>query len=944
MTNSLKRQNESGFAENQHKKTKTIPIPPLVLNIDPDRDYFTKKTFYEPVEVKRFKDLLACDSNILKVDVPSGWAAPQWAMWAKTRRAHLNSILKNYDPMAASIKVQYRFADDGNAVYGRVYPRQGASAGEVCGDLRSYVLYGSWTAFDIVNCHPEIAYQVLAANGRAEQFKSLGAYCASRKQALKDIQEGYRVDRNQAKGLFIRLLYGGFFDTWAKDSEVYDQAPTPFIKGFQAEMDKLSKLIVSKNKQFASRIKPNKKSKDAGAKKKPGRPKKELDSEDKVVQPAAASADQIVSNFMQDYERRVLRHMYAYLVMLNLIDDERPECMLRYDGIDLPLSVLEGVDKEKVLKDMSDYVYDNTGFRLVMIEKPYEETPLKAEIDKQLDYSQRIPDKYRDELDKTFLINLKDYAAQKWYFEQFVSLIVHESNYVVVQRTYLECAGEAKRTLPTDNAVLKKSAELSVSFGNVNSVVHGDDGKPEKIKFLKHWLDDQEQRSCNSLGFLPYNIDLENFPGAEDKVFNLFKGYCLPRGIVLKKHYSKYTAPFHYIGLQLCANDPRVYQFFWNCIVNQFKRPRDRLRQAFVFQGKAQGTGLDVYMDTIGRLLGDNHYTNTAKVGDLIGDHAEGLEHRLLVVANELKFDQLKGSENTIKDLITTATKHTVNPKCVRPYTINMYALIVFASNNMNAISFDNDGNERRMNVFLPTVRTIWNSLESWGYASDDWNYLSKRLFPSPEFLQGLYDDIMKTDIANFDQERLRPTVLGPEYYRASEKNAKGHAKFFASMLRSGGFDEFKASATAQGFFNKNDTSGDQPWIIDEVKSGVNIQIPTSKLHNLFYEYVQSAFGTKAREDETNFKDLFTGNGVYSSVIGIKKNNVNHYVFNTVELWQLLVEKKWVTEACSYYREQNEEIAKELNVDKRFEEMAGLFENTAVEHRHSVNPGKQRPI
>jgi len=348
-------------------------------------------------------------------------------------------------------------------------------------------------------------------------------------------------------------------------------------------------------------------------------------------------------------------------------------------------------------------------------------------------------------------------------------------------------------------------------------------------------------------------------------------------------------------------------------------------------------------MDTIGRLLGDNHYTNTAKVGDLIGDHAEGLEHRLLVVANELKFDQLKGSENTIKDLIT-ATKHTVNPKCVRPYTINMYALIVFASNNMNAISFDNDGNERRMNVFLPTVWTIWNSLENWGYASKDWNYLSTKLFPSPEFLQALYEDIMSTDIADFDQEKLRPTVLGPEYYRASEKNAKGHAKFFANMLRSGGFDEFKAPSTTQGYFNKNDTNGNQPWIIDDVKSGVNIQILTSKLHSLFYEYVQSAFGTKAREDETNFKDLFTGNGVYSGVIRIKKSNLKYYVFNTRTLWQLLVEKKWVSEACSYYREQNKDIAKELHVDKRFEEMAGLLDNTVLDNRNSVNPGKQRPI
>lgn len=903
----------------------------LVLGVDQEYKFFLEKIFYEPVDIKRFTDVLQCDQKVLP---PSTWTSSKGVeVSTESKRAHLVSVMENYSMHEKAIEVQYRFAES-SPFSGRVYPHHGASAGEINGELRSYLLEGLWTAFDIENAHPNIAYQVLSANGMSDEFCALSQYCTNREQTLDAVKFEYSVGRKDAKLLFIRLLYGGTFVAWARERG-FDFEPTEFIKSFESEMANLLEVVVKANPRFASRITANDKTKKP-VKKKLGRPPKKAKKgvDDDTVK---ASSEQVLANWMAEQERRALKFMYDYLVGRGLIDDDHPECMLRFDGIDLPLSKLDGVDKEEVLRGMSQSIKDGMDIDLMVTEKVYTESELKAEIETQLDYASRVSEKYKDELDMGELIDLRDYAAQKWYFEQFVSAITDSSNYAVIQRRYMERPKgyDGVQTVATDNAVAKTARELSESFRQVQTVFFDEnDDKPRKSPFIKKWLDDENRRVCRYLDFVPFNKDIEDFPGSEHKVFNVFKGFSIPTGVTLTKGAREYTSAFHYIGLQLCENDPVKYQFFWNCIVSQFKSPRDRLRMAFVFQGKTQGSGFDVYMDTIGRLLGNNHYTNTARISDLVGEHAEGLEHRLLVVANEVKFRDLNGSEDVLKGMIT-AEKYTVNPKCVRPYSINMYALLVFASNHQNAISYDNDDNERRFNVFAPTNHCVYDSMrdENWGFDSEAWGY-NVSLFKSPTFLHALYQDIMTTDIEDFDQELVRPRVLGAEYFRSSERNSKTHAKFFADGLRNGVFDKYAARTMASA------NSVNKPWVINQVGRGVDVEIVASQLHDMFFNYMDAAHKVTARQDKSAFKDLFSGKGPYSKVIDSYRNNERMYRFNTRKLWMVLIEKKWVEEAHSYFSYVHKDV--EFAVDERFAELGKLMETTPKDERGTVNPGNNR--
>ena len=611
--------------------------------------------------------------------------------------------------------------------------------------------------------------------------------------------------------------------------------------------------------------------------------------------------------------------------------------MFRYDGIDVLLEALVRFDLQAILRELEEVITQKTGLRLKMDEKPYVLPDIAKEIEAQLNHASKVEEKDLEALNAQTLVELETYPAQKWYFEKFVSKIIDSGDYVWTQRRYMETHSdfEGSKMMPYDHVVSRTQKELHQSFGHVSTTVPGDEKGPRR-QFMDVWLKDSEIRFSNRVDFLPYNVDIEASPGEDYGVYNLFNGFANPKNVTIEKDTTPLTDAFHYIGLQLCENNPVHYQFFWNALVKLFKEPRQRLGQAFVFQGKTQGTGFDVYFNTIGRLLGDNHYTNTSKVGDILGDHAEGLEHRLLVVMNEIKFNDMKNAEEQLKTLITD-TSHIVNPKCVRPYRIALYALMIFVTNHRDGISMDVGANERRNNVFFPSNKTI--ATNNWGYNANDWTYWVS-VFKSPKFLVALYKEIMETDITSFDPDSHRKLVQGREYFRASEFNSDLHSQFLAHKLRDGSFNGYAVKRT-QMWQNLTEESQKPSYVPPEVSDGLEVAISASELRSLFKAWMDEEKGIEScRGGTTKWRDLCQENGPYADVVEIIKNNNITYRFNTRAIWMVLVKKKWVVESYLYHHEQ---LPKGLTMDvnPRFEAMATLHDAPDANER---NPGKQRPL
>ncbi len=101
---------------------------------------------------------------------------------------------------------------------------------------------------DMVNAHPVLLRQVCEHNGwSAEQ---LTRYVCKRDAELQAVMDAYHVDRDAAKELFIRLMYGGRFRGWAKDNNIADETSTPFLEQLEREISKIMELIWT-HPQFA---------------------------------------------------------------------------------------------------------------------------------------------------------------------------------------------------------------------------------------------------------------------------------------------------------------------------------------------------------------------------------------------------------------------------------------------------------------------------------------------------------------------------------------------------------------------------------------------------------------------------------------------------------------------------------------------------------------------
>jgi hypothetical protein len=321
--------------------------------------------------------------------------------------------------------------------YGRVYLEHHLSFGEVAGDQRAYILGDDWTALDFANCHPNIMYQALEMSGRAE-FTNLGEYCSNRDRLLKEVMATYGVDRDAAKKLFIRLLYLGTFKSWANDNKLGDVSAMTFIDQFAREMESAADIIVRENKAMHGTIEPNERAKAKQQEKRgPGRPPKKAKLEQAsgdTDESVKASRDQVVSMFCQEHERRLLRHFFDFCVERGLITVEpgKPvDCMLRYDGIDvLKTDRARAVpDPQAFFVDAQKYIAEKSGFKMAITEKPYAASTLAAQIEAESDLDNRIPDDAREELMPSTLIALREYDAQKAYFERFIVKIICKSNF-----------------------------------------------------------------------------------------------------------------------------------------------------------------------------------------------------------------------------------------------------------------------------------------------------------------------------------------------------------------------------------------------------------------------------------------------------------------------------------------------------------------------------------
>ena len=233
------------------------------------------------------------------------------------------------------LKVSYKRPKYG---LGRVYPNKSLSLCSLRREIRHTLAFDKYVDLDIVNCHPEILNQLCINNNIKTKY--LNEYVFNRVKILKETQDAYNITRDEAKKLFISLMYYGRFENSIKTNK----EQTDFIYNFVNELKIISEIFIKANPDITKIIKSLQKKNLKGS---------------------------VMSIILQEKERLILESIYIHLVDKKIINNN--DCVLCFDGIMIKKDKYD----EKILKELESVISNELKFKLQITKKEFDNHYLK---------------------------------------------------------------------------------------------------------------------------------------------------------------------------------------------------------------------------------------------------------------------------------------------------------------------------------------------------------------------------------------------------------------------------------------------------------------------------------------------------------------------------------------------------------------------------------------
>lgn len=342
----------------------------------------------------------------------------------------LNKQIKNN-----KLKVSYKRPKYG---LGRVYPHKSLSLCSLRREIRHTLASGNYVDIDVSNAHPEILNQLCKHNNIKTKY--LSHYVNNRDEILIETMKIYKCTRDEAKKLYISLMYYGSFDSW-ESSE--NKEPTDFIYNFVNELKILSEKFINVNPDIVKIVKALQKKNLKGS---------------------------VMSIILQEKERIILECVYSYLIDKKII--EKNDCVLCFDGI----MIKQNKYNLNLLDELSEAVLKELKFKLIFTEKEMNQHYIE-------ELKAVIYEKQTIHTDSTYL-ELKN------KFESNCFRLENPFNFV-----YLDCD---KNIQLFNNEKLKNWAMKDYGV----KIQDPDNEKIVKY-FIDVWLTDQNQKTYNKIVFDP---------------------------------------------------------------------------------------------------------------------------------------------------------------------------------------------------------------------------------------------------------------------------------------------------------------------------------------------------------------------------------------------------------------------------------------------------------
>lgn len=317
----------------------------LTLTITPQVNVLDSIVLYEPCDVQILDKLI--HSTLLRVNFNNKMAGVIY----ENEKQQLIKYKENFSQGRARVLYQRQQVNP----YGRSNPIASLGLFPIRREIRHTLAKSRFKDIDIKNCHPDMKLQICIKNNI--ECTELRKYVLFRQKYFDETVRCYGCSEEEAKNLFIILLYGGGLNDWVFKNKIHvskvlkeyvgmgELLEYPDIKLFKLEQEKMNNIIMENNPHL----------KETVIKVKEEQGKKNL-TEKKLAGCCCAF-------YLQEYEIRVLEQIYKYCVEKEYIRNDN--CVLCADGLMLEKEFISA----NILTELETVVYDKLGFKLTLTNK-----------------------------------------------------------------------------------------------------------------------------------------------------------------------------------------------------------------------------------------------------------------------------------------------------------------------------------------------------------------------------------------------------------------------------------------------------------------------------------------------------------------------------------------------------------------------------------------------
>ncbi|HEY9706019.1 MAG TPA: primase-helicase family protein, partial [Allocoleopsis sp.] len=495
--------------------------------------------------------------------------------------------------------------------------------------IRNTICCDLYDDIDVVNCHSNILSQLCRKKGWT--CKYIDYYNENREECLKSMMELSGKTRKECKTDVIIAMYNNGKVSGYYGLKWFDE----FKANIQYIQDEMAKDVeFEEEKAFA--IKKNKN--------KPIEKQNVLGS--------------LCSLIMNQYENDILIQALSFIISKGWNTDN---VVRAFDGF----MYNKGFFTESVMKELEDWIFKQTGWRIQYLIKPMTE---KIELPDGWDIDD---EKIMNDDDCEGDVNLrkcKDYKILKKTFEKEVFKIQKP------------CMFYVKRS--DGEYVIMSSTGLIDSYKDVMFI--NDKGKEDS--FVSKWLKDGDKKSFEYECFdpsmkVPYNV------------FNMFDGFQA------EKLFHTVNCDFDYEKIDLISlyvKMPNIMtlldylfkndrDYFLKWCANIIQNPTEKTQVAIMLHTEKGGAGKSLILNWLGYDIIGYYKVSCDPVNDWFGRFSD-ISNTLLILGEEAKGKDIVPNMDKLKSMITEikAKKEIKNISGIQSF--NNYASFAFSTNNDNPI------------------------------------------------------------------------------------------------------------------------------------------------------------------------------------------------------------------------------------------------------------------